>query len=273
MSCELSHERRRSRLVRRFHWAFVLLNLPLGLIFLGISHFSAPMSAQAQKAAQAPLEIRLTKHPKWEKGCLSLGVDRVNGSSGPLFLLVNGLYISTSVTEVGNDAGKTDVRQWVNIYGMSDIVNWEASSLAPGATIHDDLCVGPDIAVVSLERKSRRKIPLRGKLRIDAYYFLTEMDWRKYKLQHEEMGRTPPKQWNKIERHDPQVITAFAPIPCLETGCPSGCDIPPFVLHGETSVMPDVSDSLPQYAERGKAISDDIARRRPACPSIDNSGR
>jgi hypothetical protein len=184
-----------------------------------------------------------------------------------------GLYISTSVKELQNDAKAKDGVEWINVYGVSDIRSFEATAIAPGATVHRTGCLPPTVFVVNLEEKTRRGIPLRGRLRIDAYYFLTERDWRQNKSYHEEMLRTPPDQRDKIVRQDPQVVSVFATIPCREAGCESKCDDPPFIVHGENRMVPDVFYIEPDWGERGKKISNELALKSPACSEPSSAPR
>jgi hypothetical protein len=108
-------------------------------------------------------------------------LDRKNRSSLPLFLPAVGLFISTSVNEL-NDVAATEVEQkWVNVYGSTDVIILEATSLAPGATPHEEGCLSPHVFVVNIEKGTRRAIPLRGRLQIEAYYFLSEKEWQTFK--------------------------------------------------------------------------------------------
>jgi hypothetical protein len=218
------------------------------------------------KDSASPLEIRLAGSPHWEKDCLDVSMDRINRSSVPLFLPVKGLYIAMSVNEV-SDTGKKREARWINVFGLSDIGIWEAAPLAPGATVHDEKCLYPEVAIVNLETQTRRLIPLRGRLEIDAYYFLTKDDWQNDKRNHEDMFRTKPGQWDldKIARHGPKLVSVQAVIPCRDTNCVSSCDAPPLVLAGEGRVVPDVFDLEPDWGARGTKISEDLARDAPEC--------
>lgn len=178
---------------------FALLILPTCFL-IGALHFASYRQGDpAQEKVPEPLEIRLAKPPQWKDGCLSVNLDRTNHSPLPRFLPVKGLYIYSSVSEVGDDADKDPEHGWRNVYGLSDLGDWGATAIAPGTTVHDEFCLGSTIPVVSLERQTRREIPLRGRLKIDAYYFLTEEDWQKNKSQKEEMLRTPASQWRQTD--------------------------------------------------------------------------
>jgi hypothetical protein len=265
--------RRSLKVVKQQHSILVaglsILSALLVLLAAGSGAAQQPAD-QTQNESPGPLQVRITKPLRWEGGCLSVSLDRVNLSSTPLFLPVMGLYISTSASEVGDETGKSDAVRWINVYGAGDLVTWDATSLASDAIAHDEHCLGPTVPVISLERKTRRQMPLRGKLRIDAYYFLTEKDWQENKSRHEEMMRTPPSQWDKISRNDSQVTTVFAAIPCREANCSSGCDSPPLILRGENRAVPDVGFG-PDWKARGKTVSDELAKKSGACSEGDGA--
>ncbi len=176
-----------------------------------------------------------------------------------------GLYISGSVNEVPDGTSEESKTQWLNFYGATDIISWEATAIAPGGVVHGEYCLRPKMPVVNFEAKTRREVALRGTLRIDAYYFLTEDDWKKNKTQHEQMLRIPPKQWKDITLEEPKVVTIFSRIPC-QVACGSGCDNPPPILHGEKRIVPDIPEQ--DWEVRGKAVGDELARKFPACPDV-----
>jgi hypothetical protein len=248
------------------HSGFALLILPTCLL-IGALHFSSNRQGdRAQEKVPQSLEIRLTKPVQWKDGCLSISLDRINRSPLPRFLPVKGLYLYGSVSEVGDDADKKPQQGWRNVYGLSDLGDWGATAIAPGTTVHDELCLFSTIVVVNLDRQTRREIPLRGRLKIDAYYFLTEEDWQKNKSQKELMLRTPANQRRETDILYPRVVTIFTAIPCREGDCPSRCDDPPPVLHGENRVVPDVFDFEPDWKARGKTVGEELARKYPPCP-------
>jgi hypothetical protein len=227
--------------------------------------YAAPQGRdQSQEGISHPLEIRVFNPLRWEKGCLNVSVERVNRSSAPLFLPVMGLNVSTSVNQSGDKARRSEEQEWINVYGTSDLVSWDATPIAPGSTVRDEHCLAPSVAVVHLQKKTRREIPLRGKLKIDAYYFLTEKDWLKNKSQREEMTSMPSKQRKKVARQEPQSITIILTIPCHEGTCISGCSIPPLIIQGENRVVPDVFDS-PDWERRGRAVSEQLEHKSPSC--------
>jgi len=246
---------------------YALLSVGLWSFCLSSAHSSAIVQGeQFQNKELKPLEVRLVKPPEWVRGCLSVDLERTNLSPHPLFIPDMGLYISTSVTEEDNVPSIKDREGWINVFGASDLWSWEAEPLAPGATIHDEPCLYTEVAIVSLKRQTRRKIPLRGRLRIDAFYFLTRGDWQQNKAYHEALLRTPPEQRNKLNRRDPQVVTIFGAIPCHEAGCGGACGVPPLILHGENRVVPDVFYLQPDWEARGKRVADELAHKSPACP-------
>jgi hypothetical protein len=182
----------------------------------------------------------------------------------PLLLLDVGPYISTSVNRVPDAAGKSNEEGWINVYGVSDLVSWRATAIAPGATVHDEWCLSPNVFVVSLEKHSRREIPLRGRLRVDALYFLSQKDAETYESQRETMLRSSSEQWSMIPK-DPEVATIFIPIPCHDLSCAPACADPPAVLDDEIRVVPDIGYLEPNSRVHGEEIAGDLARKYPGC--------
>jgi hypothetical protein len=217
------------------------------------------------KRLQQPLEIRVTRPLKWVNGCLAVSIDRVNRSKAPLFLPFNGLSIESSVLELTNDPAKGQKEGWRNAYGASDIIFHEVIRLAPGELRHDDYCVGPTISVVSMEKKSRREVPLRGSLQINAVYYPAELDWQISKAQREEMAQTPPAKWKNADRQRPSSTTLELSIPCLKAGCAAECSEPPVVLEGEKVLVPDISHNNEAYFTRGRVLNEELARKFPQC--------
>ncbi len=249
------------------------LRVAILLIFLLASwRFLASSEAErAQKEAPKPLMVKLSAAPRRVNGCLDVSMDRTNQSPQAIYIPQMGLQISTSAHEVSEDSEERRGLTWINIYGASDLVSWEAQPLAPGAAIHDHECLGPSIRVANLKKKTRRDIPLRGVLRIDAFYFLTEEDWKKNESQHEEMERTPPAQWNRIVIQNPIDVRIDVKIPCRGEDCASHCDAPPLILPGENRIFPDIWYNAPSMNARGKAVSEELAERFPGC-SEPNAG-
>jgi len=241
------------------------LRLPVYLLVASVAHLvTSQETNQAQKDPSAPLTIRLTTPPHWEKDCLAFGLDRTNSSSSSLFIPDMGLYISTSVNDLSNETSNEGTQGWINVYGASDMVSWEARELLPGATLHDQRCLYPQVAIIDMKRQSRRLIPLHGKLRIDAYYFLNEENWRLSKSEHEAMLREHGAS-NNTKRHYAEAVTQFIVIPCRESGCDPICNQPPPILHGENRVVPDVFYLEPDWGVRGQKITDELSLKFPAC--------
>jgi hypothetical protein len=250
---------------RRVMYCFALA-VGLFLLLLGEPRLLARwQEEQSSQDSRGPFEVQLSKPLHWVNGCLSISLNRINHSSVPLFLPDMGLYISTSARDASKLSGQQGGQEWINVYGATDIISWEATKIAAGATVHDEDCLNPQVGVVSLKSETRREIPLRGKLRIDACYFLTANEWQQYKSSREQMFRTPPDQWGKIARHDPHVVTIFAAIPCREAGCAPGCDDPPIILHDENRLIPDVAQFNHDWEARGKKVTDELARQFPPC--------
>jgi len=153
--------------------------------------------------------------------------------------------------------------RWFNVEGVSDVVVLDAEPLAPGQTKHDDTCLASTVAVVDLKEKTSRQLPLRGKMTISAYYFLSERDWLTNKSQREAMFGTSRNTWPKVLK--PEVTTIIVPIPCRETACKPACDVPPLVREGERQIIPDVVSDEPKWIERGKAVSAELEKLRPSC--------
>jgi hypothetical protein len=233
--------------------------------------FVAPIAAQQetplQKETLTPLELRLTAPPRWEKGCLLVALDRINHSSVPIFLTEMGPYFYIALDVSTGETNPSEAIEWVNIHGISDIRSLEAVSLAPGATVHNEFCFSPAVWIVNLKKKTRREIPVRGKMRVDASYFSTEESWKKNK----EWDINPPAYLEPGKPHDvPTSIAAkwvriFAAIPCSDTTCKAGCVKPPMGLHGEVRPVPDVFSATPEWNDRGKVVTDELAHKAPPC--------
>lgn len=245
----------------------ILLGSLFFLVFPG--HFSIPaQTEQSQQQTQEPFEVRLTNPPEWANGCLNVSLDR--HSSQPLVVPNSmGLYISMSVKEIADQPSTEGPKEeWINVYGAADILDWDSTRIAAGATIHEEHCFRPEIAVLNLHKQTRRMIPLRGRLRIDAYYFLTDADALAYKTYHE--GGPPPRApWNQlVGAPNPLVSTILVPIPCLRPQCSPACAEPPLIVHGENRGVPDFSNA--DWEARGRALGDVLERESPACPEMQN---
>jgi hypothetical protein len=243
---------------RESPWPKILSALSLTLVLAT----AVPCEGHLQKEMPSPLELRIRAPLKWKKGCLILSLDRINHASSTLFLPHHGLYIFTSVTEVPNEAGKKNGVEWINVYGLSDIGDWDAEPIAPGKAVHNEYCLAAKAAVVNIEQKTRREIPVRGRLRIDAFYFLTKEDWETNEGQKEEMLKLSDDEVKRMNVLYPQINSIFLLIPCSEVGCAVNCETPPDVLYGEARVVPDVYE---EWDARGRAINEEIDRKSQRC--------
>jgi hypothetical protein len=212
-----------------------------------------------------PLEVRITEPLHWKNGCLLVSIDRVNRSSAALFLAENGLIVASSGINAVSPSGHNPEVNWYPVYGVSDIRIFIAQPLAPNEAKHDALCVGPTFPVTDMKKETRREVPLRGQLKIYAYYFLTQQDWLTNRSQQEAMLRTSSENRPKVL--EPELTTAIMTIPCRESGCNPGCDGPPVVFDGEARIVPDIAASELEWNERGKAINAELAEKLSPCPA------
>jgi hypothetical protein len=232
---------------------------------LAFAGFQAESSNSTPFESQHPLEVFITERLQWANGCLQVDIARVNRSSNPVFLPGNGLYIYSSGVESVPPSGHNPEVSWFPVYGASDLLDLSAEPLAPGETKHSKACVGPAFYVTNMKKETRREVPVRGQLRIDAYYFRTERDWLKNKSQREEMLRTTPANWPKVQ--EAEVSTVIMSIPVRESALNPDCDGPPIVLDGEVVIVPDVASYQREWNERGKAINDELAQKLSPCPA------
>lgn len=218
------------------------------------------------RVQQKPLEVRVTT-PSWENGYLKFSIDRINHSSTPLYLPSMGMYVSLAVNEDATETDDSHDERWVNIYGLTDVVSWAAKPIAPGATVHVNYSFRPAIAVVNLKQETRREIPMRGKLRVEAFYFLSEEDWQNNMAWHHE-GEASGKvfnPWYPPAALKPQSTTVNVKIPCHEVGCNAECNRPPIVLSGENRVVPDIFSFDAKANARGKVVGDKLVGTSPVC--------
>jgi hypothetical protein len=242
------------------------LSLPRFLILLLLGFAAAPVVCQQvqEHTNQTTLEVRLTT-PSWENGHLKFSVDRINHSSTPLYLPAMGTYISLAVKE---EATKTEIshdERWVNIYGLTDLVSWGAAAIAPGATVHNDYDFLHELAVVDLKKETRREIPVRGRLRVEAFYFLSEEDWQMNKHYHEEISSEHTRPWRRPQFLKPEFTTAYVKIPRRAVGCNAECEKSPIVLPDENRLVPDVYSFDKKANARGIAVSAKLAAKSSAC--------
>jgi hypothetical protein len=241
--------------------------LPIMLArIMALAGMQAKRSNLADQQSSRPLEVRITEPLQWKTDCLQISIDRVNRSSNPLFLPAMGLYIDSSAIRAASVSGKLEGLAWGSIYGGHEIIDLSATPLAPDQTVHDDRCLRSTFTITNMKKETRRQVPVRGKLRIHAYYFLSEQDWLTNKSQHEEMLRTPPSKWPKpLKLLNPKEATAIVPIPCRESPCDPNCDSPPIILDGEAQVFPDAATYEREWNERGNTINRELAQTLSPC--------
>lgn len=152
-----------------------------------------------------------------------------------------------------------------------------ASTKAPDGTsyaiVSDDL-LGDDtdlflisIWVVNLDKKTRREIPVRGKLRIGVAYFVSEDAWKR----NRQWYKDPPSYLDPEPPHDlaqdltPKHTSVFAAIPCSDSECEADCAKPPKGVAGESRAVPDVYFIAPDWNVRGKLLTDELTGKFPTC--------
>jgi hypothetical protein len=239
------------------------------VVMMFVNSNAARQETQPEKEAPASLEVRITSPPRWEKGCLFVALDRTNHSSSTLFLTTMGPYFYIALDVSNGGANKGDGIEWVNIYGIVDIVVRGASRLAPGATVHNEFCFSPSIWVVNSKKETRREIPVRGRLRVDVSYFRTEESWTGNKEWYD--TNIPPrlgpdgKPGEPPRNVAPEWAQVFAAIPCSDADCKSDCIAPPVGLPDEFRAVPDAYYIFPRWNERGRLLTEELARKFPSC--------
>jgi hypothetical protein len=236
---------------------------PLILVLLASSAKAQtePKDSGTLRPAQ-PLELRLIEPLRWENGCLRIELSLVNRSEVPVFLPSAGLYIDSSTKLLSNVPQKNGSEEWQNVYGFSDHLRLiDAKSLAPGALVHKNHCVGPTVAVVKLQSETRRELPLRGRLRIYTSYYLSDPNPATNK--RPQGSSDSAKLYLRVVQPSPEISTLIVAIPCPERGCPLGCSAAPLILEGEGVIVPDVYVYQPEWVERGKAVDAELNRLFP----------
>lgn len=247
---------------RRRHSEFLL-----ALLF--VVFVANVISAPCQESSQ-PFKISLAP-PEWRNGCLQLRIDRVNASHSTLYLPGDSpIVVSTWVMRWSNTSAKHGETGWVAVYGVSDIGGIPASPLARGEARNDHLCIKGTVPVADLKQETRREIPVRGKIRIDSFYFLNEQEWIAYRAEQEELLRTGSGVWpTKVV---PRIVTLIATIPCAAPRCAPPCDGPPVVLDGEALLVPDVLRYSEGANKRGRAITTELSRSS-GCDALSESNQ
>jgi len=259
----MTHTTQNSSFVRPLHALARSVVAIVALLFCFPS--GTEQIAQATQSNPAsPLEVRITKPVQWVKDCLSVSLDRINRSDATLYLPVSGIYMDSSIIYSANRSGDGKEQSWINLYGVFDIVSFDATALSPGATRHEEICyIRPTVLVTNRKEKTIRRIPIRGTLRIDAYFFLTKEDWLRNKTLHEEIQHSPPDWRGKTGDLNPQITVVETTIPCYGSGCRAGCDNSPVVFDGELNFLFNASDV--EWEARGKAINENLAHKSPSC--------
>jgi hypothetical protein len=235
------------------------------VLFLGFPPTAIEMGQIGSHQPSPPFQIQVSKPLQWVGDCLSVTVDRLNLSVAPLYLPQRGLYIALlAKTARINNSEMTGGEAWLPLYGPTDMVSWDATSLAPGATQREEHCLKPSVHVLSMKRETDRQLPVRGRLKILAYYFLSEEEWLKHKAQRGGLDHVPADQSEKVSLVDPHWVIIETLIPCHGDGCAQGCDNPPLILEDEKVTVPYVP--LKDWIDRGRAIDKGLANKFPPCP-------
>jgi hypothetical protein len=182
-----------------------------------------------------PLELRLTKSPRWNGNCFELKVQRTNLSESSIFLdaTYEGIKIYSSVSDVTNTLGQGPGEAWMLVYGWTDVVS-EPIELAPGARRQNTLCIADAFPVKETGEETLRQLRVRGKLRIVAGYEIPT--WRTI-CQPLGKGRRAylrvaeiPSRWTLGE------VVLKIPIPCPNGINETDCLLPPQIFPGEHDV-------------------------------------
>jgi hypothetical protein len=229
-----------------------LVFVALGLTATLIAVQAAPARHSGAKASKS-LEIRLTRPLGWENGCLQINFDVMNRSATTVFLPEMGLYIDSSAKLLSSDPEKNGSEQWLNVYGFSDVITGPVvEPLAPGAARRGGFCAPSTVDVVSLMDQMWRQIPVRGKLRITAQYYLFDLS-----------RHTSRSTYLVVQRPAPRMSTLVVPIPCPKGGCAFGCEGPPLIVEGETQMFPDITPHDAEWLERGNQRDTQLRNLHP----------
>ena len=207
------------------------------------------------------LEIRLTEPPHWEKGCLVLEIARFNRTNSTVWIPNMGLYIDMPVTD------PTAGTEWMNVYGLTDLIGYEATPLAAGATRLEQVCLPPTVAVVNLDKKTRRQMKVSGQLKIEALFFLSEQDYLNNRKQREKMFYMSETERKGTTVLYPQRNLLEIDVPCQEQEPSCPCGMPPLLLHGEGRAIPDIYAFHPDWNERGEGVNAKLTLQKPVCSS------
>ncbi len=227
---------------------FVALGFAVTLV--GVQ--AAPARHSGAKTSES-LEIRLTRPLGWENGCLQINFDSMNRSARTMFLPEIGLYIDSSAKLLSSDPGKNNGEQWLNLYGFSDVVTGlVVEPLAPGAARRGGFCAPSTVDVLSMMNQLWRQIPVRGKLRITAQYYLFDPS-----------RHASQSIYLVVQRQAPRISTLVVPIPCPKGGCAFGCEGPPLIVEGEIQMFPDITPHDAEWLERGNQRDTQLRKLYP----------
>ena len=250
--------------MHRFSEAFLFTSLTVLCLVCPCTADETPHVAQSQNSISSPLEIRISPL-RWEKACLILGLDLLNHSTVPIFLTEMGPYFDVALDVSKDDSSNDDVLKWVNVWGVSDILSWDAEPLAPNSPSHKNFCIGEKVWVVNQKKETRREIPVRGKMRVSVSYFPTEEVWKKNKTWHYDHQLNP---WNPPEDIAPMSSTVTFDIPCPNATCKQDCVRSPLGFQGEGRAVPDVFFIDPDWNRRGEVLTSELNRKYPLCTAV-----
>jgi len=218
-------------------------------------------SAELALQVSSELEIRLTEPPHWEKGCLVLEIVRSNRTNETVWLPNMGLYIDMPVTD------STIGTEWMNVYGLTDLIDYAGEPLSAGGTRVDQICLPATIAVVDTGKKTRRQITISGDLQTKALFFRSEQDYLTNKKQRERMFNMSEAERRGMTVLYPERNLLVVKVPCQEKEPSCAWGMPPLLLHGEGRVIPDIYKSNPDWNERGYRVNKKLADQKPQCVS------
>jgi hypothetical protein len=250
--------------MRRFPKTFLWTFLSALCLICPISGGETPPLTQTGNTTSPSLEIHISPL-RWENNCLLVGLDLINQSNVPVFLTVMGPYFDVALDVSKDDSSNHDVLEWVNVWGVSDILSWDAEPLAPNSPSHKNFCIGEKVWVVNQKKETRREIPVRGKMRVSVSYFPTEDVWKKNKTWHYEHQLNP---WNPPEDIAPMSSTVTFDVPCPNATCKQDCGRPPLGFQGEGRAVPDVFFIDPDWNRRGEALTNELNRKYPLCTEV-----
>jgi hypothetical protein len=152
---------------------------------------SSPACGQKSTEAKSqsgppPVELKLTKTPRWKDNCLEVSVQRTNLSKSSVFFdatYSDGLKIYSSVNDAANTLGQGAGEAWMLVYGWTDVVR-EPIKLGPGARRRSTLCIPATFPVNESGKEILRQVRVQGKLRIVAEYEIPAL-----RLIHQRLGK------------------------------------------------------------------------------------